>query len=196
MSKKLNEGDGGMQDIPEEVKITSPREQALLEYNIARAVNKAIEEAGWMVWGLRNEGKYVLVLTQKEIQTLNSALGGKLTGKKLALRDQLLGALDDEDTTGPIVDAILALVVPFRPEEVEALYSRQHVLLQKQYYPKWEKLTSEEEVEYESLKEELAKLPTARNINEQNMLDNMRWLADRLRHPKPEVTEEGNASTK
>ena len=136
----------------------SPREQTLQEYNIARAVNKKIEEAGWLAHEM--------------------------------LKNQLD---DDEDTIHPVAKAILDLVVSSRPDEVEALYERRNALLQKQYHPKWEKLTPEEETDLEGIQKELANLPSARDMSDQRVADDIRWLADRLRHPKPgdEVKGEG-----
>ncbi len=141
--------------LPAKVRMVSPREQALIEYNIARAVNKKVEQIGWMVQRM----------LQHELD-------------------------DDEDTMHPVASAVLAMVVPFRPDEVEALYTRRHALLKKQYYPKWEKLTPEEEVEYEAIQKELMDLPSARDMDDQRVADSIRWLADRLRHPKEEVKED------
>lgn len=157
------------------------RKQAVWELNLAQVHNKAIEKAAWAVWELRNDGRYVLVLTEKEVLILNSALGGELTGKKLVIRDQLLGALDDEDSTGPIVDAILALQVALHPEEVEALFTRRDILLQKQYYPKFETLTTEEEAEYQELKEQIAKLPSGHDIRDQEALDYIHEMAELMK---------------
>jgi len=157
------------------------RKQAVWELNLARVHNKAIEKAAWAVWELRNDGRYVLVLTEKEILILNSALGGELMGEKLAIRDQLHGALDDEDSTGPIVDTILALQVLLYPEEVEALFTRRDILLQKQHYPKFAKLTQEEEAEYQGLTEQIAKLPSGHDIRNQEAHDSIREAADLLR---------------
>ena len=156
------------------------REDALWALNLARAHNKAIDKAAWLAWGLRNEGRYVLVLTEKEIKILNEALGGELMGEKLSIRNQLYGALDDEDSTGPIVDAILALSVPFRPTEVEAQFERRNALLDKQHYPNFETLTPEEETEYQSLKEQLARLPTGFDIKDQEARDSIHEAASLL----------------
>lgn len=133
----------------------SPREQTLQEYNIAKAVNKKIEEAGWLAQEM--------------------------------LKDQLE---DDEDEMHPVAEAILALVVPFRRAEIEAIYTRRDVLIHKQYYPKWLKLTSEEQEEYDNLQRIIETLPSARDIQDQKMWDDMRWLADRLRHPKGNPVDE------
>lgn len=157
------------------------REQALWELNLARVHNKAIEKAGNLVWGLRNAGQYVLVLTEKEVLLLNSALGGELTGEKSVLRDQLLGALDDEDSTGPIVDAIVALQLPLHPVEVEALFERRNVLLDKQHYPKFEALTSEEEAEQQSIREQIAELPTGFDVRDQEARDSIQGTAALLK---------------
>jgi len=97
------------------------------------------------------------------------------------LKDQLE---DEEDQMHPVVEAILALVLPFHREEIEAIYTRRDVLIHKQYYPKWLKLTSEEQEEYDNLQRVIETLPSARDVQDQKMWDDMRWLSDRLRHPK------------
>lgn len=159
------------------------REKLLWEHNRVRAHNKAIEAAAQRVWSLRNEGRYVLVLTQKEILILRKALHGKqkLTNAKLAIRDQLDGALDDEDSTGPIVDAISELEVSWYPDDIEALYTRQQELLQKQHYPNFEKLTPEEEVEYKEVQKKLAEFPMGHDVKDQEAIDSIRMAAELLK---------------
>ncbi len=160
------------------------KEKLLWEHNRVRTHNKAIDQAAWLAWGLRNEGRYVLVLTEKEIIILNESLGGELTGDKLALRDQLHGALDDEDSTGPIVDAIFKLQVQWYPDDIEALFTREFELLQKQHYPKFEKLTPEEGIEYKEIQEKIAEFPTGYDVQDQEAQDSIRMAAELLKKHK------------
>ena len=157
------------------------REDAVWALNLARVHNKAIEQAARHVWGLRNEGRYVLLLTKREINILRKALGEKLSGGKLVIRDQIDGALDDEDSTGLVVDEILALVVPFRSDEVEAQYDRRYVLIKKMNWPDFATLTPEEEIEYKQLNEELDKLPHGYDIKHQEAIDSILEAAELLK---------------
>ena len=164
------------------------KQKLLWEHNRVRVHNKAIEQAAWLAWDLRKEGRYVLVLTEKEILILRKALHDKkLTDAKLVLRDQLDGALDDEDTTGPIVDAILKLQVAWYADDVEALYTRQQELAQKQYYPDFEKLTPEKEVEYKEIQQKISELPTGRDIQDQEAQDSIRMAAELLKWHKYDI---------
>lgn len=158
------------------------REYALWQHNKMRVHNKAVEEAAWCAWRLRHEGRYVLVLTEKEILILRQALHEKqLTSAKLAIRDQLDGALDDEDSTGPIVDAILKLQVPWHSEEMDAVFTREYELLQKQYWPDFEKLTSDEEEELRGLRERIADLPIGQSVEDQEAGESIRMAAALLK---------------
>ncbi len=145
------------------------RKQAVWEHNLARVHNKAIEEAANRLWELRNEGRFVVALTRRQIMTLREAIGG---GK---LRDHLDDVLDDEDSTGFVVDTIQALQMPFYPEKVEALFRRRDVLAQKQsrFNTKRETLTPEEEVEYQGLTEQIAGLPSGHDIKDQEARDSI-----------------------
>jgi len=152
------------------------REEMLIEHRVAQAYNDAIEKAGWRVWELRNEGRYVLALTEKEIRILRESLGGELTGKKLAIRNHIDEALDDEDSTGLVVDAILALTVPFWPDRIEWLFKRRDALLDKQtknytWPPRFENLTKEEQAEYTFIKKELEQLPYGWTVKDQEARD-------------------------
>ncbi len=160
------------------------REKLLWEHNRVRAFNQGVEAAAWITWDLRKEDHHVLVLTEKEILILREALHEKkLTAAKLAIRDQIDGALDDEDTTGLIVDAIFKLQLEWYPDYMEVLYTRQYELLQKQH-SKFEKLTPKEEKEYKEIQKKISEFPMGHDVKDQEAMDFIREAAELLKKNK------------
>ncbi len=165
------------------------RQEALWQLNLARVYNDAIEKAKWRVWELRNENRYVLALTQKEIMILRSLLSGESLkpnpkAKKLAIRDQIDDVLDDEDSTGFIVDIIGALSLPLQPPEVEALFERRYKLIEHRGWPELRYLTSEEQSEYDALEEKIRKLPFGKTIQDDEASQSIREAAALLKKHK------------
>ena len=162
------------------------RSQAIWELNLARVHNAAIEKAAWRLWEFRNEDRYVLVLTERDITLLRAIVAGDTrqpfpVEELLAIRDQIDEAMDDEDSTGPLVDEVFKLQVAWQPNEVEAIFTARDALAVKS------DRTGEEEVEYQRLCEEVSKLPTARDIRGQEAMDSIRDAARILREKKISV---------
>ena len=92
--------------------------------------------------------------------------------------------LEEEDGMHPVAQAIYDSQVPFRPHEVEALFTRRNKLLDLQNYPKFQKLTPEQEEEQEILRKEIAKLPTGYNVEDQKARDSIYQIVDRIKRRK------------
>lgn len=82
------------------------------------------------------------------------------------LVDQFLDT--DEDEMSSLAKEIDKLSIPLRPQEVEDLYRRRYVLLDK------DSLTESEEQESKSIREKLDKLVTGRDLQDQEGIDMMR----------------------
>ncbi len=163
------------------------REEAVWELNLARVYNRAIDTAAWETRDLGfKTNSHPIFLTEKELLTIRHLLVDDKENWKesnyLSLRNRIDEALDDEDSTGPLVDAILALQKPFRPKEVEALFTRRNEL-----HDKGKILTAEEVEEYKSLREEISKLPTGYNIRDQEARDSIHEAAELLRRKTKNV---------
>ncbi len=155
------------------------REQAIWEHNLARVYNKAIHKAAWLVQGLTFDlNKHVIILSDRELEVVNSILGPAKNKELRDIRDKILAALDDEDSTCAFTEAILGLEVPYYPKEVEAIFTRRNELQLKK------DLSIEEVEEFKSLRVQISKLPSAHSIEDQEAHDSIREAAEMLRKYK------------